>query len=257
MITRRGLLSWGLPLVLLACSPAAAQTNFQLWGNITFNRIKSPRLVYELDVEPKVAVVVPPGDPGWRNLDVTPAVEYAARNWLDLTGEFVSGWTKQTDDENSIELTLRAGARFHLLSRGLPTIIRGRPVQGELPPKRRLVLRDYVRVDWRNFFYSKDTPDSSTWRFRNRLEFLFPLNRQKITDDGARYVMADWEWFVPLDDPSERFAGRQRIRAGFGWRKDVHFRWQVLYVWNRSRDTTGEPFTTSQQAIDFRVNWVF
>jgi hypothetical protein len=24
----------------------------------------------------------------------------------------------------------------------------------------------------------------------------FPLNREKITDDGARYFTADWEWFV-------------------------------------------------------------
>ena len=57
-------------------------------------------------------------------------------------------------------------------------------------------------------------------RFRNRLEFQVPLNREKVSDDGARYLLADWEWFIPLSDPAERFASRQRVRAGLGYRAE-------------------------------------
>jgi hypothetical protein len=248
--------SWRL-LVALACVTLASQpASVQLWGNLTFDWLKTERLTYSLDFEPKVLVVVPEDQPGWRNLDVSPSVEYAAKKWLDLTGELTAGWTKQTDDVNSIEVTPRVGLRFHLLSRGLPTLVPNRTVR-ELPPKRRLVVRDYVRVEWRNFFYSDDSPAFSGWRFRNRLEFVYSLNRANITMDGASYLLADWEWFIPLDDPEERFASRQRIRAGLGYRRDERWRFEVLYIWTRSRDATGEPFTTSENIIDFRAKCVF
>ena len=79
-------------------------------------------------------------------------------------------------------------------------------------------------------------------RFRNRLEFLVALNKERITDDGARYVLADWEWFVPLDDAEERFANRQRIRTGIGYRRSLNWRYELLYIWTRSCDDTRETF---------------
>jgi hypothetical protein len=69
--------------------------------------------------------------------------------------------------------------------------------------------------------------------------------------------MADWEWFVPLDDPSERFANRQRIRTGFGYRRNVHWRVEALYIWTRSRNTVEEGFHTSDNAVNVRVKRVF
>jgi hypothetical protein len=35
------------------------------------------------------------------------------------------------------------------------------PRRSERPPKRRMVLRDYVRVEWRNFMYNSGQPGSS------------------------------------------------------------------------------------------------
>ena len=255
-------LTWRLMLALLfvgaSSRTAVAQRPFQLWGNVTFDWLKGDRLTYSFDLEPKTLVVVPAGSPEWRNLDLTPSVEYAATNWLDLTGEFVAGYTKQTDDENSLELTPRVGVRFHLLSRDLPTIVRKDPVTGrERLPKHRLVVRDWARVEWRNFFYSGATPDSSKWRFGNRLEFLFPLNRANVTMDGTRYLLADWQWIVPLGDPKERFANRQRIRTGLGYRRNFRWRFAILYMWTRSRDTTGQPFRTTESALNFRVEHFF
>jgi len=254
-------LTWRVMLALLLVGVtgrrAVAQRAFQVWGNVTFDWVKSDRLTYSFDLEPKFLAVVPQDKPGWRNLDLTPSVEYAAKNWLDLTGEFIAGSTKQTDDDSSIELTPRAGVRFHVLSRDLPTLIR-KDVRGrERPPKRRLVVRDWVRVEWRNLFYSGDPPRLSKWRFRNRLEFLFPLNRANITMDGTRYMLTDWEWAVPLGDPRERFANRQVIRVGFGYRRDFRWRFAAIYMWRRSRDTTEQPFRTTDSAIDLRVERFF
>jgi hypothetical protein len=240
-------------LLLTLCAPAAsAQTTTQLWGNLTFNWVKSDRLVYELDFEPKVLVSAPEGEPSWRNLDVTPNVEYSLRSWLDIVGDMTIGRTVQSDDLDSTEVTPRLGLRFHLFSRTRRFRV------SEQAPRRRVVFRDLVRVESRNFFYSGgDTSSDSTVRFRNRLEFLMPLNKERITDDGARYVLTDWEWFVPLDDAEERFANRQRIRAGLGYRRSFSWRFELLYIWTRSRSAIDEGFSTNENIINVRVKRVF
>lgn len=254
MIARRS--AW-VAAVVIALSrsgsdAAWAQTNLQLWGNLTFDWVKSDRLVYELDLEPKALLDAPEGDPGWRNLDVTGNAEYSPRPWLDLVTEAVVGVTKQTDDVNTFELTPRVGARFHLFSRA------PRFHPREQAPRRRIVVRDLVRFESRNFFYyGSGSGSDSTFRFRNRLEFLVPLNQARITDDGTRYLLADWEWFVPLEDQEERFANKQRIRTGLGYRRNFNWRFEALYIWTRSRNTIDDGFDTSDNILDIRVKRVF
>ncbi len=238
-------------LVLVSAPVARAQATAQLWGNITLDWVKSDRLVYELDFEPKVLLDAPEGDPDWRNLDVTPNVEYSPKAWLDLVADTTIGSTNQTDDVDTIEVTPRLGVRFHLFSRTQRFNAR------ERAPRRRIVMRDLVRVESRNFFYSGDTESDSTVRFRNRLELLVPLNKARFTDDGARYVIADWEWFIPIDDPEERFASRQRIRAGLGYRRSFNWRYEVLYIWTRSRNTIDEEFATTENILNIRMKRLF
>lgn len=244
---------------LVCATPAFAQKNLQLWGNVTLDWVKSERLTYEVDFEPKVLVATSvDGAPGWHNLDLTPNVEYSPKGWLDLMVQATVGYTKQTDDVDTIELTPCLGARFHLFSRAVPTVVKNRPAQKELPPSRRIVVRDLVRVESRNFFYTgSGSGSSSSVRFRNRLEFQIPLNREKMSEDGVRYLLADWEWFVPLGDPEERFASKQRIRAGFGFRHSFKWRFEAIYMWTRSRNTMGGDFTTSDNIIDIRVKRFF
>jgi hypothetical protein len=251
-VTRRGLLLTGA--LVLTTAPAAAQTNLQLWGNFTTDWAKTPRLTYSLDFEPKVLIARPDDAPGWRAIDVSPSIEYALKNWLDLNAEGDVGQTKQTDHVNSLELTGRLGARFHLFSREKPTILN---LRHERPPRRRVVLRDLVRVEFRNFHYSDGTPPASAVRFRNRLEFLEPINKERLTDDGVRYFLADWEIYVPLDDVEERFANRQRIRLGLGHRPSFAWRYQLLYMWTRSRNGIDESFKTTDNIIDFQIKRVF
>jgi hypothetical protein len=155
-------------LVAFSGASAEAQTTGQLWGNLTLNWVKSQQITYELDLEPKLLVYAPEGESGWANLDLTPNVEYSAKRWLDLSAEATTGYTKQTDDVNTIELSPRVGARFHLFSRGLPTY---GPRVRELQPGRRLTIRDLVRFESRNLFYRGSGSGSSfTVRFRNRLD---------------------------------------------------------------------------------------
>jgi len=228
-----------------------AQTNTQLWANFTVNWIKSHRVTMGVDAEPKVLVSAPAGDAGWATLDITPSLEYSRGEWFDMVGELLVGRTKQTDDLDSSELTPRIGFRLHLLSNLRHEIVK------ERRPRRRLVLRDLLRLEWRHLYYSTEKPDASTIRLRNRLESLWPINRPRITDDGAWYLTADWEWFIPVDDPDERFASRQRVRGGIGYRRNYAWRLEARYVWNRSRNTIDDPFTSTDHAIDLTMKRVW
>lgn len=257
-MNRSRLIFCALVLVLAGTSLASAQSSdFQVWGDVSLNWLKQGRVSWALDLEPKVLVVAPEGDPKWREFDVTPAVEFAAKNWLDLTGELGTSYTRQTDGLNTLEVTPRVGFRFHFLSRALPTVASLGAMLFERPPKRRAVLRDLVRVEGRNLFYSDDTPTSSTIRFRNRLEFQFPLNRVSVAEDGSLSMLTDWEWYIPLGDPEERFASQQRIRIGLAFRHSFGWRTEVLYVWTRSRNTIDEPYSTSDNALSITLKRFF
>jgi len=236
---------------LLIPRPAHAQPDLQLWTAFKFQWNKSHRMTLGVEAEPKVLVWAPASEPQWATLDVTPSVDYKWGPWLDAVGELMVGRTRQTDHLNSSELTPRVGFRFHLLSN-----LRNQ-VSRERLPKRRLVLRNFLRLEYRNLYYSTDEPDSHTLRLRNRLETLWPINRHKITDDGVTYLSADWEWFVPVDDPAERYASRQRTRTGVGYRRNAAWSFAALFVWNRSRNTVDEPFTTSDYAIDLAMKRVW
>ena len=125
-------------------------------------------------------------------------------------------------------------------------------------PSHRIVVRDLVRLEWRNLFYGDSASGaSSTLRFRNRLEVQAPINRPRVTDDGAGYLLTDWEWFVPLGNPEERFSNRHRIRTGLGYRRNVRWRYEVLYMWTQSRNTIEDDFATTEHIIDLRVKRVF
>ena len=105
-------LLWTVAAVGIVAAPARAQANGQLWGTMTFNWLKAGGLGYELEIEPKVLVAAPEGEPGWGSFDVTPNVEYSAKKWLDLIGEVATGFTKQTDDVDSFELSRASASGF-------------------------------------------------------------------------------------------------------------------------------------------------
>jgi hypothetical protein len=230
---------------------AAAQTDKQIWAEITLDWIKSHTFTFGVEVEPKVLVAKQSDEPGWATLDVTPNAEYTRGKWFDIVGELHLGRTRQTDEQDSTEITPRIGFRFHLLSNIADDLRR------ERRPRRRLVLRNFVRVEWRNLYYSDSTPSSSTLRYRDRFETEFPFNRARVTDDGAVYENADIEWFWPHHDPPERFANKQRIRAGVGYRWSYAWRLEALYVWDRSRDSAESGFTTDDHALDMRLRRVW
>ncbi len=83
----------------------------QFWANFILARPVSPRLYLEYDIEHAREVS---GEDPFRYIYGTGMVEYYPKAWLDLTGELVTGLNRLTSGENSTEVSVRLGARFHL-----------------------------------------------------------------------------------------------------------------------------------------------
>jgi len=54
-----------------------------------------------------------------------------------------------------------------------------------------------------------------------------------------------------------RFANKQRIRTGFGYRRSQAWRVETLCMWTRSRNSIENGLTTSDNIIDIRVKRAF
>ena len=87
-------------------------------------------------------------------------------------------------------------------------------------PRTRLGVSTVVRLEWRNFFYSDDTPDQHTWRARLRLEGKLALNHSILAQDRTLYAIGDVEYYQPLggENIDERYINKVRSRLGLGYR---------------------------------------
>jgi uncharacterized protein DUF2490 len=223
-----------------------------MWADFDLRWVKTDQLTFGLQVEPKMLVSKVSSDPGWATVDVTPSVEITRGNWIDVLGEVLIARTKQTDNVDSTEFTPRLGFRFHLLSNLRDILFK------ERQPARRLVVRDLVRFEWRNLYYSAGAPNSSAFRVRDRFELEFPINRPRVTDDGAIYAMSDAEWFrTPSNPPNERYASKKRVRAGVGQRFSRAWRVEGLYIWDEAPDSIDTGFTTSGNVVQITIRRVW
>jgi hypothetical protein len=96
-------------------------------------------------------------------------------------------------------------------------------------PKRRLVIRDLARIESRNFSI-RTAILGINHPFPESRRIPAPTEPSESGDDGAVSAQSDWEWFIPVSDPAERFASKQRIRAGLTYRHDVAWRFAALYI---------------------------
>jgi hypothetical protein len=239
------LASWALR----ALPAVAGDLETQAWANFTMGLNRSEKVYLELDLEPKVLIN---GDPAWRNLDLTPAIEYYPNTWMDVTGEVTVGSTLQTDDLRTNELTFRAGARLYLFQN-----MRER-FDSEHTWPRRFSLATLFRVEERNFTYSDETPTKHEVRFRVRVELKAPINHASMNEDRTFYFLGDAEAFMPVgEEVEERFATKYRARVGLGYRINARQRVDLLYMLDRTRNTLEETPTDSAQILDLRYRVVF
>jgi len=247
-----------LTLAIVACaSNASAQSIGEVWGNLTIDWLASERLVYTLDVEPKVQVSTVTKQSRFANVDIWPSVEFAVSGWLDAHGEFLTGFTNEQDGSTTTEVTERMGVRLHILSRLIQEREARRGAEREAQPRRRGTVATLLRFEHRDLLHS-ESPTTSTWRFRGRVEMAYPLNQPKLTRNGTVYLTSDTELFTPIsDDPQQGQISQWRLRNGAGYRVNFNTRLEVLYIWTTKKDSDTGHYATDSQAVDFRVKLAF
>jgi uncharacterized protein DUF2490 len=247
----------GLLCAVTTAAPAHAQATGQAWTNVTIDWLPTNRLSYEVDLEPKAQLVVHEGQARWADLDATPQVEYAIARWIDVLGEVDVAYQAQTDEVNSVSMTPRIGAQLHILDRILQNA-GGHGAANEKLPRRRAAISTLLRLEHTETFYSSDALAKSKWQVRDRMDFAYPLNRAKTTDDGAIYMTSDGELFMPLDQPVAGGAVSEvRLRAGLGYRESFGWRYEALYIWTGERSAHSGAMAANSHAIDVRIKRVF
>jgi Protein of unknown function (DUF2490) len=227
---RRWCVLW-LMCVLAGPSTAAAQVKKQFWVTGVVDWLATDRLTYEIELEPKTNPAT---------LEATPEIEYTVTAWADVLAEVAL----ESQADAGTTATPRFGLELHILSRLFQAhALRG--AEREKPPLRRVVANTLLRVEHSN----------STWRFRDRFQLAYPLNRRKTTDNGAVYLTGDSELFIPLDRTSgEALVSQVRLRSGIGYRQSFAWRFEALYIWNGSRHSDSGPLVPESHAIDIRIN---
>ena len=245
-------------LLILGCaSTAAAQSTGEVWGNLTIDWLASERLVYTFDLEPKVQVTAVTTPSRFANVDIWSTLEFAMAGWLDAHGEFLTGFTNEQDGSTTTEVTERMGVRLHILSRLIQEREARRGAEREAQPRRRGTVATLLRFEHRDLLHS-ESPTTSTWRFRGRVEMAYPLNQPKLTRNGTVYLTSDTELFTPIsDDPQQGQISQWRLRNGAGYRVNFNTRLEVLYIWTTKKDSDTGHYATDSQAVDFRVKLAF
>jgi hypothetical protein len=209
---------------------AAAQASHQLWGEATIDWFATDRTTYEVKTEPQT-------DPA--TVDVTPRATYTVVAWADALAEV----DLQRKADTAPTATPRFGAEFHILSRLIFANAQS-DAEREKPPRRRIVVSTLLRFE----------DSQGDWTLRDRFNVAYPFNRPKTTSDGAVYLTADTEWFVPFNRaPGGDLVDEVRIRGGIGYRKNFAWRFDVLYIWDGTRHADQGPLTPKFHAIDIRV----
>ena len=239
---------------MLCSAPAAqAQAAGQVWGSVIVSWLATERVSYRVELEPKSQPIVHDGKPTWTSFDAIPRVEYTLARWIDALAELDIGRRDQSDDVDQVTVTPRVGAQLYILSRVLLPHGRTGPEREKLP-RRRLEFNSLLRLENESTFYSTEAPAKSQWILRDRFEVAYPLNRMKTTDDGAVYVIADNELFIPFDDaPAGHLVSEVRIRSGLGYRQSFGWRFEGLYIWTGERNAESGALAAQSHAIDIRV----
>lgn len=225
-------------LLLLAVSVSAQSTapnSTQFWFEYDPTFQLSRNWAFDTEVAFHFARDIP--EP-WRELSVTPNIEYTIRKWIDVTGGVALTRTRQTDSFGSLEAKPYLGVRFKWNT-----------------PWRGIRLVNFAQWEFR-FQHNLDTDETqSSRRFRNRIQLLIPINTRSLSEDRTFYLIIDGEAFATpgQDNVEERFKSRERYRVGIGWRRDSTWMYQFLYGVQKSRNTIGAPFSQRDDIFQFRL----
>ena len=171
----------------------------------------------------------------WRAIENSLSVERNIGDKITINFLALIAFNKQTEDYSTLELRPSLGLRYYF-----------RPI-------RRYYLSFYTQYESRHVENLEDDSWTQTHRLRLRPELKIPFNRKILNDNKLWYAISEVEWFANLGEQEEFFANRFRISAGIGYRHNDAWRFELVYVWQLSKNTIDDEFNGSSNILRFRV----
>ncbi|MEK6781187.1 MAG: DUF2490 domain-containing protein [Bacteroidota bacterium] len=173
--------------------------------------------------------------PRWSAFDYSSTLEWSASPHVELIGQALLSYTKQTEAYNTFEFRPTLGSRIYFT------------------PNQRIQTRLLLRLEQRNFKDLNTQQWSQVYRPRVRAEMIIPINQDSYFKDNLWYALTDVEWLFAQSDVQERFANRLRLRLGIGYRLNYSLRFEFMFMNQQSRNAIEEDLASSDNIFRFRV----
>jgi hypothetical protein len=220
-----------LLLTVTAGGQQSTPTTQQTWVDYNPTWRLEERLVFDNQITLRHAWT----SPTFWEFRSRPQFTYTPRKWLDLTGAAQLIVADQNTAVDTVEIRPTIGVRFkHTFWRGIE-------------------LNNFGRLEFRLQYDLDNRMWKSDRRYRNRTQAQIPINKTNLSAVGGYYAIIDAEWFWNANNRiEERFNDRRRYRAGVGWKMSQAWNFQFLLMYQKSRNTSGGPFTNRDYIYRFR-----
>ena len=168
----------------------------------------------------------------WIRMNFKPGIQWSAESIVDLAGGIGFYYTTQKVLPNSFELRPWQGVKVHWPSLG------------------RFYFDHTARLEQRfNRSLGNFEHWSSVIRARYRLNLVFPINHNGITDKTF-YTRINAEFFWNMGRSiEERYVNKNRYAMGFGYRFNPKLRLEMYYLAEQSRAFSEEGFRVNSHII--------
>ena len=174
--------------------------------------------------------------PRWYEFNYGPALQLSLTQHFDISTRMTISYVQQNDTANTLELRPALSSAYYIT------------------PNKRIQSFLFLSIEQRNFHNLEVKNWETSVRLRVKGAIIIPINRSSYYDDKQWYAMLDTEWFWPMGkDVGERYANRLRIRAGIGYRLNYRWRFEMIYLQQRSKNNIGEDFYTSDHILQLRI----
>jgi hypothetical protein len=205
------------------------RVDFQTWTDITLTYFKSQKFSFGGDAGLRGIV----SSKDWNLFYIRPAIHYSFTPTFKLSGGVGSFNTFNKTLSNISEIRIFQDAHISW------------PDIGWVDFYHRL------RLEERFFFYqSLENEVSLRGRYLIRAR---TMNFKFIGQKKMYYIKAMWEAFLPIgESATELFIHNQRWYAALGFQPSNRMRYEIFYIWQKSREFKDDGFSTSENILRIR-----
>lgn len=206
------------------------RTDFQTWTDMTLTYFKTQKFSFGGDLGLRGIV----SHRNWNLIYIRPTVNYTFTPFFKLSGGIGSFNSINKSISNSYEVRFFQDFKFNWPDLGW------------------IRFQHRFRFEERFFIYENI---ENTFSMRGRYLVTMKTNNFKFIGPRKEYYLAGmWEAFVPFGNSApELFVNNQRWYAVMGYRASDTWRFELHYIWQKSRLFSDEGYRSVENVLRFRI----